>query len=225
MREEHDDHLELQTAYTDYSRMQDWPHVPSRDRLDRAEAIILRDEVLGELWRPEDLEDAQAYIERVEAERFREWAMQTFVEARRQDPDRQILPLLEEIARRGETWQTIGLALLQAPPPEQISQEQAGEGELMVAFTRLPRDPGWMGLDPALPSLRGLLAGVYESPVGGSPSYIVALPPAYAGDPPLENPIPEEYAHMGRLLEWHGAQPFWLPSEYALRVQEQEGRG
>ena len=218
-----EDQLNFQSAYTDFSRMWDWPNVPTKEELDRALAISCDLDPGGEPWLPGDLEEAQAYVERIECQKFRDWAIAAFLEAHRRNPDRESLSLMVRFARRGNTRQTIGLGLLRAPPLEPAVPPT--EPEIVIAFTRLPRDLRWMGLDPVLPHLDGLLAGVYESPDHGDPAFIVALPPAHAGDPPLDHPFPQEHEELRRLLVWHGATPFWLPAEYALWEERRDDGG
>lgn len=82
-----------------------------------------------------------------------------------------------------------------------------------ISISELSKDPEWAGLNPALPSLKGLNALVVGDPqTPQRPAAVIALPPTATKDPgPLATPFPEGHpATLRDLLAWHGATPFWI---------------
>ena len=97
-------------------------------------------------------------------------------------------------------------------PPLAIPESLISE-PVDISISELSKDPAWAGLDPALPSLKGLNALVVGDPqTPQRPAAVIALPPTATKDPgPLATPFPEGHAATLRdLLAWHGATPFWI---------------
>ena len=183
-----------------------WPNTPGPQRL-----IHLANQLQHQRG-PHPTEGLNSYIERLEAHRFRQRAHSNW---KQQDTSTtwKTLEVLTAIAVQGDSTNTIGLAILTRrntirrlfPWPSARHR---------CTFSRLPRDPAWMGLDPTLALLTGLTALVIEGQPSQTPSFVLALPPAMAQQHPQEQqePFPEGQAQtLAELLRWHLAGPLWLP--------------
>ena len=116
-----------------------------------------------------------------------------------------VVDVLQDIARSGDTPMTVGITVFRDDP--------SGEHTHALAFSLLSRDPDWMGLDGILPKLTGMVALVYDSVQGSRlPGLVVVRPePVFAHGTLVHSPFPEGQATwLKEVLEFHGAMPYWL---------------
>ena len=149
----------------------------------------------------EDFRLAEQYDLLINTEDFRRKAADRFSTAARTIPPERYIPLLLQITTEAASDDTIGLAIATKSP----------KGKGFYTFTQLLKHPHWMGMDPALPKLKGLRAVVFDLNTPSSPAFILALPP---NDISVKEhkPFPQGQASILRdLLAWHGATPAWSP--------------
>ena len=209
-----------------------WPHTPTPDRLLRAELEveqqIQKGTPLGINLEPEygtdlTMTDAWHFLEQETRDIFRRWALEEAPRFMREmETSRTTLDVkdvLHGIARNADTVMTIGIAVF-GPDP-------SGQNTHVMAFSRLSRDPDWMGFDGVLPKIGGLTALVHNSDWGSRlPGLVVVLPlpeTFLASGILTDVPFPEGQATwLKEVLEFHGATPYWL--EDTAPVETTRGR-
>lgn len=112
---------------------------------------------------------------------------------------------LEEIAARGSCPDFIGMAMLL-----QETRADPRDPCMGIHFTRLHRDPQWMGLNGWMPLLRGLRLEVHGA--GGRPQMILAAPMDFPENPGAAGCLPAgETRELAGIAAWHGAGEItWL---------------
>ena len=189
--------------------MEGWPNTPGTERVQRARDA--READLGD-WvfepeaghgRDQALRDMELLAESRRNESFRHRAGRRFARTMTLPDGQTVRQLMASIAQDGNTQTTIGMAVMSRDPGQ--------DGKGVYSFTRISRDPGWMGMDPTLPSLHGLKAVVVEAQGRpGRPGTVIALPADAVGDdiPDLEFP-PGEARVLRDLIRHHGGCPVW----------------
>lgn len=178
-----------------------WPGTPGMNRLMRA-VFMLQD--------GEDHPDARimAGIQRTMA--FRDEALEGYRvrdEERRTgpnpDPQGQIA-LMAQAALEGSDGDFIGMCIANDAI---LNESQAGM--MAVAFTRIPRDQDWMGMEPAWPDCRdqGMhIFGIRDSNGRDRPCLAMSLPRKVGPEGKSTPVIPTgEAAGLSLIALWHGA--------------------
>ena len=160
------------TVIVSEREMEGWPGTPGQMRIERARDA--REAGRGDwIFEPEagrGRDQAILDIERLRETgmnmEFQDWAKRAFTRAMAASPAAGPLPAMREIAGEAAGEATIGLAAM-----------NERDGRTSCSFGQLSRDPEWMGLNPALPSARGLEALVIESEdEPGRPGLVMAAP-------------------------------------------------
>ena len=209
-----DETIRMSKAATDES--QNWPHTPSIDRF-----LIAKEEVermmkagipLGIQLEPEHgtdlkMSDAWCYTEEASRHSYRKKALLTFSAMLEEFASGGIEYVGKHIAGVQDTKMTLGIGV--------IGPDPTGEHTHVSSFSRLSRDPDWMGLDGILPKVRGLVALVYESewePL--LPGWVLVLSEDIlrGSTYPTQHTFPDGQATwLKEVLEFHGATPYWVP--------------
>ena len=188
-----------------------WPNTPGQEILDRLQPIFHDPDNPFQYQaaianNPHMASHITAYLERITVQAFREEALDFYLTTRREFPELPLTEILRSAAHLGTTDSTIGIAIMTDDPG--IPQASHTPGTPAVMFTRLSKDPHWMGLDSTLPYLRHLQAVVFQKEHEDTPTpgAVVALPRdvKIEGDPTTSFPsgLPTE---LNNLLAWHGA--------------------
>ena len=114
-----------------------------------------------------------------------------------------MLHRMTKAARRQDTSATIG-GLISRENPGRPDREQA-------VLLRLSRHPEWIGLNAALPMMKGLHVIIHESgALPGQPGLLLAEPPDNQEQPGATTEIPgEEAQRLAGIARWHGARMVW----------------
>ena len=156
-----------------------WPGTPDHGRLTAAASLyknvqerLITPEQLSRIERdsPADHEDFLCYQERLGAHDFRLTAGRRYTQRRKSNRDSNILDTLMDIAQSGTGPRTTGIAVISMPPPG-----APAKGTHLTAFTRLPRNSHWTGLDPVLTQLNGLNTLVLQDPNTQPPTVDIVL--------------------------------------------------
>ena len=165
-----------------------WPGTPDHARLNAAARLYkqvqdhqITPEGLSTIksHTPSDHDDYLCYQERLAAHQFRHTARQAYTLRRRANTDSNIVDPIMDIARTGTDERTIGIAVVSTPPPTEHNK-----GTHLTAFTRLPRNTHWTGLDPILTQLKDLDVLVLQDPKTQDPTVdiVLAFPPRLSPD-------------------------------------------
>ena len=193
-----------------------WPHTPSTDRFLNAREEVKRMRKagipLGIQLEPEygteiKMSDAWCYLEEVVRHDYRKEALLTFRAMTEEVAAGGLIYVLQHIVGAQNTRMTLGIAV--------IGPDPTGEHTHLTSFSRLSRDPDWMGLDGILPKVRGLVAVVYESEWDPQlPGWVAVL----SEDILRGNTYPTHHTFPGgqatwvkEVLEFHGATTYWVP--------------
>ena len=190
-----------------------WPDTPGRERLNAAQEFIqenLQDDsditqtiqALRDSGTPGE-NDAANLLELQVNEIFGHWGTSLLRETIQEQGMTHKEETEEQIAGCGDTPETIGAGILFPSKPHTLQ-----------VFTRVLRQPGWMGFCPVWPTVKGASVIVLESAgQPGRPGCILAGPhrnPRPGGT----NSFPRgEAQRLRAILEWHGARScVWVPS-------------
>ena len=197
-----------------------WPHTPSPDRLLRARVEVERHMRAGmpmginldpEYGTDLKMTDPWYLLEEETRDIYRKWGLEEASKSLREmgTPINtlDVKDVLQDIAAEADTRMTFGIAIFRPDP--------LGETTHTVAFSRLSRNPDWMGRDAILLKVQGLVALVYESVWESHiPGVVVALAlpdPILAHGALTHVPFPEgQAAWLQEVLEFHGALAYWL---------------
>ena len=189
-----------------------WPATPPRERLDSAQEFIRQNipedkditETIQNLRASGNTghRDAANMLEIQVNEIFGRWGANLLRENLREQGAGNKENIEEQIANCGDTPETIGAGL------EFTSLE-----DTLQVFTRVLRDPDWMGFCPALPTIRGSSALILESPERPGQAGIILAGPHRNPRPGGTTQFPHgETQRLRSLLEWHGAMHcVWIP--------------
>ena len=194
--------------------MLEWPATPGRERYRAARDIIeqcdprLANVIDTSAEGPEErekilqaIDDMRTVQELENVQDYRLWATRTFLQQAGLSPGREYLGILLQIALQGCSRTFVGMAA--------ASTQGAAPGNMTYGFTRLHRDPEWMGLDLLLENCGGLAVLVYQDPEQpGEPGAVVAVPPELIPrDDPAAGPMPAggTAAVLSNIVRWHGA--------------------
>ena len=156
-----------------------WPGTPDHRRLTAAASLyknvqdrLITPQQLSTIERdsPADHDDFLCYQERLGAHNFRLTAGQKYTRRRKNNRDPNILDTIMDTARSGTSPRTIGIAVISTPPPV-----EPAKGTHLTAFTRLPRNHYWTGLDPVLTQLNDLNTLVLQDPNTQTPTVDIVL--------------------------------------------------
>ena len=172
----------------------DWPGTPGRTRLRTAQ-----------IDSNQDRSDAGILRAILETPLYRQWAQERMQERMDEGGGNLNRYALEEIVHRGSDPDFIGMAILIPDPDNRPATPW--DPETGIRFTRLHRDPDWMGMDELLPLLRGLRLEIHDSDwAPGCPGAAFAVPQDFpmrrepAGEPPAG-----EAECLAGIARWHGA--------------------
>ena len=147
----------------------------------------------------EVIADAGALADLYRTQRYHDWAKRVLSQQLPLTPDgEEMNRLTAEITKAGESDTTIGIHLEQGEP---------GRGNRMGStylFSRIQRDPDWMGMCAALPNAKELRLAVVESKMRpGRPGMVLNAERANTHG---LRPFPQGEAQLLRdILNWHGA--------------------
>ena len=184
-------------APVELEEIRDWPGTPGNRRFREAMRRV-REGRAGE-------GDAATLRKILETPEYREWAQSSVQEltlARRHGLITDCA--IEEITTRGSDEDFVGLSIM---------TDTGGGGaaaprdfRLNIRFTRLSRDPQWMGLDGWLPLLEGLRVEILEGTDPGEPGAVVSVPASLPPYPHGTSEIPPgQPSRMAEIARWHGA--------------------
>ena len=189
-----------------------WPATPGPRRLERAHAFLKGESAPAGEDALRAMADSDTLSALLETRVHRRRAGERFVQLQRQDPEdsaRYMVALANGIADE----EFVGMALCSRRGQE----KPYPPGRMGYTFTRLCRDPDWMGLDPTLPHCRGLIALIFESPLRpGTPDVVLAMPPELKPRNTSEGrPLPGGQAvRLAGILSWHGVlETHWIPTD------------
>ena len=194
-----------------------WPNTPDQKVLEKLHPLFHDPDVPFRYnnaiaTNPDMAAHIIAYVERITVHPFRQEALDFYLTTKQTFPEAPALEILRSAAHIGTSDTTIGLAIMTNDPA--MPQASLEPGTTAVIFTRLSRDPQWMGMDSTLPYLRNLQAVVFQQDDKDSPTpaAIVAIPRdvEIQGDATRSFP-PGPPADLDNLLAWHGAAPrIWV---------------
>ena len=204
--------------------MTGWPGTPSYQRILRAERLI--EEMDGEMMDgetiviiqmvpdpvgndqagpgeelPGDLQaklDARTLCEFREIEEFKQWAYEEAQEILGAGEEN-VLQKLTTIAARGSGPRFLGMAMAMPPQP--------GEDRFTYTFTKLLRDPNWVGMDNTWQLCEGLnihmLGGRNWQ---GRPAVVLGVPPRWNVQGRETDLKPDALTQtIEQVAAWHGA--------------------
>ena len=200
------------------SVMLSWPNTPGQETMDRLRPIFhdkdrpFHYEAATKTSPPDLTPHIEAYVERLTVNAFQEDALQFYAELKREFPNESPIETIRQAASIGSTNQTIGMGIMTDDPG--IPQSSPVPGMNTIMFTRLSRDPRWMGMDSNLPYLRHLQAIVFQDTAKDTPipHLIIAIPRDVEIEGDTTSAFPQGIAtELARLLAWHGATPrLWI---------------
>ena len=190
--------------------MTSWPGTPSYERLMEANRILEENSGLpiaviraGEKT-PGEIEtilrsvnDAEILLELDQVESFKQWAyeeaQETFIE------DQNVIEQLAQIAMHGTCERFLGTAI--AIPP------QPGESRHAYTFTKILRDPEWIGLDNTWQLCRGLNIHLFSGKNWqGRPALMLILPTNWKVQETRKSAIQDSISQtVKQVAAWHGA--------------------
>ena len=201
----------------DLSTILSWPETPPMERVAQAQEFVharlpedmnLTDTILELRTRPSSGRetirmDAANLLEMQVNDIFGKWGAETLLTTIAQRGTDEKEKIQAQIAGQGDTPWTIGISM-ETPSPRGMIQ----------LFTRLLRDPGWLGFCPALPRLQGASTIVMESiSIPSRPGIVLASPRAEPPPGTTGQFPPGEARTLRELLLWHGAvSPAWAPA-------------
>ena len=208
------DETGLMTIVT-LDQSQSWPHTPSPDRFLAAREEVNRRRKAGmplviqlepEYGAEIKMNDARCYLEEVALHIYHKEALQTLSAMMEKAASGGLIYVMQRIVRREDSQMNLGIGVMRPDP--------TGKHTHKTSFSRLSRDPDWMGHDGTLPNVRGLVALVYESErAPGLPGWVMALSEDIlrGSTYPTQHTFPEGQATwLKEVLEFHGATPYWV---------------
>ena len=136
--------------------------------------------------------------------RYSHWAQETLRQHRSGLDEFETFQLKNELAAAGESARTIGVWI-------ESDARVRIPGRSALVFTRLSRDPRWMGMDQALTNVAGCICFIVQSTQNAPhPSHLVAMSGSqqdrFLKDLPHGHPTGSGQDDMLRsILEYHGA--------------------
>lgn len=193
----------IESFFVNAEQAMHWPNTPGHKALKRAELAY------EQLYQAhpsqvdhltlEDFTLAEQYDILIHTGAYRDQATRRFHHTFNSTPEHQLISLVLRTAIAGNTPDTIGMAIAVNLP--------GGKGS--YSFTQLLRHPHWMGLDAALPRIKGLRAIIFPDKTNNQPAAVVATAPGNITTR-SEAPFPPGQATILKdLLSWHGADPVW----------------
>ena len=198
-----------------FSETMGWPGVPGRRRFEKAMGIIQTGDqptpdsltLLRILDTPEYQRWAAARLqERMERTGETAWGVPGTLMI--SDGETQLVSEfgLEEIAARGSDSEFLGLLMI-LTPKDGPGKDTSLDPNAGIHFTRLHRDPHWMGFNGWLPLLKGLRMELHGQ--DGVPGVAKAVPQDFPKQRGGEDEMPGyEAQELAAIAGWHGASGF-----------------
>ena len=189
----------IESMPADFRKISRWPATPSEQRLLRAIKNLTDPDSAGRLS-PKDQDDLEWAQTLFEAKEFGHSAVAEFYSSTRLDHRNSGLNNeFIKMAKSGDTDRAIGMGfwITRAAP--------GGLFQSGYAFAQLLRNDDWMGVCPALPTVKGMRITIRESDrVPGEPGYVLAVPDL--GAEQIQVPAPQGPASLLEyILTHHGA--------------------
>ena len=194
-----------------------WPNTPGQEVLDKLQPIFHDPDNPFQYHNaiantPHMASHIIAYFERITVQAFRQEALDFYLATKQEFPEAPLLEVLRSAAHIGTTDSTIGMAIMTDDPG--IPQASPTPGTPTIMFTRLSKDPQWMGMDSTLPYLRNLQAVVFQQEHEDTPTpgAVVAVPRDIDIEGDATTSFPSGLpAELDNLLAWHSAAPrIWI---------------